>query len=212
VPDCLITVYTEVICKVLFSAINALQSNKYLTLPSAIFKSAINPLWWSLRNSCLLLIQRKLRDPARAETQRKAGFLHPAGFSFLDLTCIGRPLCMERGFWQTCSCSIFSGEEGWRRPLPTWAGGNRVGCGPPLLQNNSSLWLHRDNLISGIHGGSGAIWMAVPCANANVTARSTTWGPWWLVLFYCFSSIIMFNSCVVSSKCLSLRAWPHLLK
>lgn len=43
-PDCLITVYTEVICKVLISKINALQSNKYLMLPSAIFKLVTNPV------------------------------------------------------------------------------------------------------------------------------------------------------------------------
>lgn len=43
VPDCLITVYTEVICKVLISEINALQSNKYLMLPSAIFRLVTNP-------------------------------------------------------------------------------------------------------------------------------------------------------------------------
>lgn len=41
--DCLITVHTEVICKVLISEINALQSNKYLMLPSAIFKLVTNP-------------------------------------------------------------------------------------------------------------------------------------------------------------------------
>lgn len=92
-----------------------------------------------------------------------------------------------------------------------------AGCWPRFLQNHGQQNLPlsgcaADYLITDIHGGFGALRMGMPCANANVTARSTTRGPRWLVLFYCFSSIIMFNSCVVSSKCLSLRAWPHLLK
>lgn len=53
--DYLITVHTEVICKVLISEINALQSNKYLMLPSAAFKLVTNPARWSLWNSYLLL-------------------------------------------------------------------------------------------------------------------------------------------------------------
>lgn len=50
-------------------------------------------------------------------------------------------------------------------------------------------------LITDMHGGFGALWVGIPCANANVTALSTTQGPRQLVLFYCFSSIIMLNSC-----------------
>lgn len=43
VPDYLVTVHTEVICKVLISKINALQYNKYLMLPSAILRLVTNP-------------------------------------------------------------------------------------------------------------------------------------------------------------------------
>lgn len=112
----------------------------------------------------------------------------------------------------------------WRSPLPVQAAGRAWGnagsqgsCGSCFLQNwgQQNLPLSgcaADCLITDIHGGFGALRMGMPCANANVTACSTTWGPRWLVLFYCFSCVIMFNACVVSSKCLSLRAWPHLLK
>lgn len=127
----------------------------------------------------------------------------------------GKSLIKQRARWP-----FQRAKRRWSRPLPKQAAGAPAGCAGMSTSlfaklgaaKLASLWLHADYLITDICGGFGALWMGMPCANANVTARSTTWGPWWLVLFYCFSSIIMFNSCVVSSKCLSLRAWPHLLK
>lgn len=103
----------------------------------------------------------------------------------------------------------------WHRQL--WLPWAVVGCQRRFLQNwgqqNLPPFVCTANyLITDIHGGFGALWVGMPCANANVTAGGTTQGPQRLVLFYCFSRIIMFNSCVVSSECLSLRAWPHLLK
>lgn len=46
-----------------------------------------------------------------------------------------------------------------------------------MWQNLSASGCVTDYLITDIHGGVGALWMGMPCANANVTARGTTQGP-----------------------------------
>lgn len=46
-----------------------------------------------------------------------------------------------------------------------------------MWQDLSDSGCMTDYLITDIHGGFGALWMGMPCANANVTDRGTTQGP-----------------------------------
>lgn len=46
-----------------------------------------------------------------------------------------------------------------------------------IWQNLSASGCVTDYLLTDIYGGFAALWMGMPCANANVTACGTTQGP-----------------------------------